>query len=120
MSPAEVRAAVQADRSDDPGRAAGGRPRGPQRVAGADVVLVGGEPIVYLERSLKGILILVDEADERLAPALRALVDHARTHRKRLQLERIDGEPAPGHWLSSMLVDAGLVMGPKRFTIGPG
>ena len=120
---AEVRAAVQADRSDDPSRGAsgaGGRPRGPQRVAGADVVLVGGEPVVYLERSLKGLLVLVDESDERLAPALRALVDHARTHRKRLQLERIDGDPAPGHWLSSMLVEAGLVVGPKRFTIAPG
>ena len=116
---AEVRAAVQADRSDDPSRSGGGRPRGPQRVAGADVVLVGGEPVVYLERSLKGLLLLVDESDERLAPALRALVDHARTHRKRLQLERIDGEPAPGHWLTPMLQDAGLVIGPKRFTVAP-
>ncbi|MDO9354399.1 MAG: DEAD/DEAH box helicase [Solirubrobacteraceae bacterium] len=118
MSPAEVRAAVQADRSDDPGRASSGRPRGPQRVAGADVVLIGGEPIVYLERSLKGILVLVDEADERLAPALRALVDHARTHRKRLQLERVDGEPIHTHWLAPMLADAGLEAGPKRFTVG--
>jgi ATP-dependent Lhr-like helicase len=95
-------------------------PRGPQRVAGADVVLVGGEPIVYLERSLKGLLTLVEPSDERLAPALRSLVDHARTARKRLQIERIDGEPAAGHLLSAALQEAGLVPGPKRFTIGPG
>ena len=96
-----------------------GRPRGPQRVAGADVVLAGGEPIVYLERSLKGILILTGYDDERLAPALRLLVDHAKQFRKRLQIERIDGDPAPGHRLSPLLQDAGLVMGPKRFTVGP-
>lgn len=94
--------------------------RGPQRVAGADVVLVGGEPVAYLERSLKGILTLVEPDDERLAPALRALVDHARTARKRLQIERIDGEPAAGHLHSSLLQDAGLLPGPKRFTLGPG
>ncbi len=94
--------------------------RGPQRVAGADVVLAGGEPVVYLERSLKGLQILVAPDDERLAPALRVLVDHARTARKRLQIERIDGEPAAGHLLTSVLQDAGLVPGPKRFTIGPG
>ncbi|MEH3052910.1 MAG: DEAD/DEAH box helicase [Patulibacter minatonensis] len=94
--------------------------RGPQRVAGADVVLVGGEPVAYLERSLKGILTLVPPDDERLAPALRALVEHARAARKRLQIERVDGEPAAGHLLSGALTEAGLVAGPKRFTIGPG
>lgn len=96
-----------------------GRPRGPQRVAGADVVLTGGEPIVYLERSLKGLLVLSAYDDERLEPALRALVDHAKKYRKRLQIERIDGDPAPGHRLAPLLQDAGLVMGPKRFTVGP-
>ena len=100
--------------------AAKGKPRGPQRVAGADVVLVGGEPVVYLERSLKGILVLVPYEDERVGPALRTLVDHAKASRKRLQIERVDGESAPGHRLSPLLQDAGLVMGPKRFTVGPG
>jgi len=93
--------------------------RGPQRVAGADVVLVGGEPVVYLERSLKGILTLVSADDERLPAALRVLCEHARTARKRLQIERIDGEPAAGHRLSGALQEAGLVAGPKRFTLGP-
>ncbi|MBO9532613.1 MAG: DEAD/DEAH box helicase [Solirubrobacteraceae bacterium] len=93
--------------------------RGPQRVAGADVVLAGGEPVVYLERSMKGILTLVPPDDPRLAPALRALVEQARKSRKRLQIERVDGEPAAGHLLTSLLQDAGLVAGPKKFTLAP-
>ncbi len=98
---------------------AGGSGRGPQRVAGADVVLVGGEPVLYLERSLKGLLTLVPASDPRVPGALRALVQHAHTARRRLQLERIDGDSVHGHPLASALVEAGMLAGPRRYTLPP-
>ena len=69
--------------------------RRPARVGGAYVVLVGGDPIVYLERGGKGLQTLVQRADARLTPALSALVAFARGGAiKRLALEKVDGEPA--------------------------
>src|SRR5213079_3007859 len=66
-----------------PKRPADGETRRPQRVAGAQVVLVGAEPVVYLERSGKGLLTLVEAGDARLYPALAALADHVRAGRVR-------------------------------------
>lgn len=97
----------------------GGGARGPQRVAGASVVLAGGEPVIYVERSLKGLLTLVDGSDARLPGAMRALVEHAQAARQRLQLERIDGESIHGHPLAALLVEAGMLTGPRRYTLAP-
>ena len=52
--------------------------RRPARVAGAYVVLSGGEPIVYLERGGRGLQTLVPADDDRIGSALTALVEHVK------------------------------------------
>ena len=92
--------------------------RRPTRVAGASVVLVGGEPILYLERGGRALQTLVALEDERLEPALEALVDRVRLGQvKRLALERIDGEPALGSRLGATLIALGFQEGPRRLTL---
>ena len=79
------------DEPTQPGRSA----RRPARVAGAYVVLVAGDPIVYLERGGRALQTLVAAGDRRIEPALSALVDHVRSGAvKRVALEKVDGEPA--------------------------
>ena len=64
------------------------------RVAGAYVVLLGGEPGLFVERGGNSMVPLRDPEPEWLRVALAALVDHARRFsRKRLAVERFDGEP---------------------------
>ncbi len=92
--------------------------RRPTRVAGASVVLVGGEPILYLERGGRALQTLVGAEDERLEPALDALAERVRLGQvKRLALERIDGEPALGSRLGAVLVALGFQEGPRRLTL---
>jgi ATP-dependent Lhr-like helicase len=95
----------------------GGR-RGPARVAGAYVVLAGGEPVLYLERGGKGLLTLVPADDERLEPALAALADHVRRGRvKRIALEHVDREPALASPLGPALIALGFREGPRKLTL---
>jgi ATP-dependent helicase Lhr and Lhr-like helicase len=71
---------------------------GPRRVAGASVVLVGGQAVLYLDKGGKR-LVTFPAADEpeRMAAAARALAGIAARHRGRmLRVETIDGEPARG------------------------
>jgi len=92
--------------------------RRPARIAGAYVVLCGGDPVLYLERGGRGLQTLVDSGDRRLEPALNALVEHVRSGAiKRLALEKIDGEPAIGCALSPLLIALGLQEGPRRLTL---
>ena len=64
------------------------------RVAGAYVVLLGGRPALFVERGGKSMVPLQDPEPEWLRVALVALVDHTRRFsRKRLAVERFDGEP---------------------------
>ena len=92
--------------------------RRPQRVAGAHVVLLDGEPILYLERGGRGLQTLVGAEDPRVEPALAAIVEQVRSGRiKRLALEKIDGEPALGSPLSAALVALGFQEGPRRITL---
>ncbi len=103
--------------------------RRPARVAGAYVVLVEDEPVLYVERGGRGLLTLVGEgsveahagregAAERLGHALRALADAVRAGRvPKLSLERIDGEPAIGSALAAELVELGFHSGPRRLTL---
>jgi ATP-dependent helicase Lhr and Lhr-like helicase len=89
-----------------------------QRVAGAYVVLTGGEPILYLERGGRGLQTLVAGDDPRIEPALVAIVEQVRSGAiKRLALEKIDGRPALGAPLSSALVALGFQEGPRRITL---
>ena len=92
--------------------------RRPARVGGAYVVLVGGDPIVYLERGGKGLQTLVDGSDARLTPALSALVAFARGGAiKRLALEKVDGESAMSSPLAPALTALGFAEGPRRLTL---
>jgi ATP-dependent Lhr-like helicase len=92
--------------------------RRPARTAGAYVVLVGGDPVLYLERGGKALQTLVGSGDERLAPAMSALVSHVRGGQiKRLALERVDGEPAMTSPLAPALTALGFQEGPRRLTL---
>jgi ATP-dependent Lhr-like helicase len=92
--------------------------RRPARVPGAYVVLAGGDPIVYLERSGRALQTLVASDDRRVEAALIALVEHVRAGRiKRLALEKVDGEPALTSPLGLMLVRLGFQEGPRRLTL---
>jgi ATP-dependent Lhr-like helicase len=82
------------------------------------VVLVGAEPVLYLERSGKALQILLDRDDPRIAQALGALVDHARAgYIKRIALEKIDGEPVIGSDWESTLESLGFHSGPRRLVL---
>ena len=93
--------------------------RRPARVAGAYVVLVGGDPVVYLERGGRALQTLVAAGDARAcSPALGALVDHVRTGAiKRVGLEKVDGEPAMTSPLGPALLALGFQEGPRRLTL---
>ena len=109
-------------------RRAGGE-RGPARVAGAYVVLVDDEPVLYVERGGRGLLTLAGAetraaaraagpAERRSCAALRALAEAVRAGRVgKLALERIDGEPAIASSSRPTLVELGFQSGPRRLTL---
>jgi ATP-dependent helicase Lhr and Lhr-like helicase len=85
------------------------------RVAGAQVVLLGGEAALFVERGARSLVPLREPEDEWLRPALEALVAHARaTGAKRLAVERFDGEPVAESPVLPLLVEAGFLAGPRR------
>ena len=92
-----------------------GQTRRPARVAGAYVVLVDDEPVLYVERGGRGLVTLADVA---LGVALDALAQAVRAGRiGKLALERIDGEPAIASELAGMLIDLGFHSGPRKLTL---
>jgi ATP-dependent Lhr-like helicase len=92
--------------------------RRPARTVGAHVVLSAGEPILYLERGGRGMQTLVAGDDPRLESALAALVERVKAGQiKRLALEKVDGEPALGSPLTSLLIAHGFQQGPRRMTL---
>jgi ATP-dependent helicase Lhr and Lhr-like helicase len=96
---------------------AGGRAA---RVAGAQVVLLGGEPALFVERGGKSIVSLREPEEEWLRTALAALVDHVKTRGgKRLAVERFDGEPVGETDLMPLLLEAGFLAGPRRAVLRP-
>ena len=119
-----------------------GQTRRPARVAGAYVVFVEHEPVLYLERGGRGIVTLkvqtgmpargaasaswpasaamagASREGAPLALALRALADAVRAGRvDALALERVDGEPAIGSAFEPVLVELGFRQGPRRLTL---
>jgi len=85
------------------------------RVAGAHVVLLGGEAVLYVERGGRTLVPLREPDEEWLRPALDALVAHVRGSRtKRLAVERFDGEPVSETMAMPLLVEAGFLAGPRR------
>jgi ATP-dependent Lhr-like helicase len=92
--------------------------RRPARVAGAYVVLAGGDPVLYLERGGRGLQTLLDADDPRLEPALEELVAHVRSGRgRRIGLEKVDGESAMTSTLAPLLVALGFQESPRRLTL---
>jgi ATP-dependent Lhr-like helicase len=103
--------------------------RRPARVAGAHVVIVAEQPVLYVERGGRGLVLLDAEpaAGEQLAAraeeqplhvALVALADAVRAGRvPKLALERIDGEPAIASPLLQQLVELGFQPGPRKLTL---
>jgi ATP-dependent Lhr-like helicase len=92
--------------------------RRPSRTAGAHVVNVGGEPILYVERSGKGLQTLVDGGDHRIPIAVDALAVFIRGGRgRRLSIERVDGEDVVGSELEALLVEHGFRQGPRKLTL---
>jgi len=85
------------------------------RVAGAFLVSLDGEPVLYVERGGKSLVPLRDPDEEWLRPAIRALVAHVKAGgAKRLAVERFDGEPIVDSAAMELLVEAGFLAGPRR------
>jgi ATP-dependent Lhr-like helicase len=79
-----------------------------QRAAGAHLVLVDGEPALYIERGHKG-LVTLPAFDQLAAPALGALRHLAESSsRRELVIDRIDGESALSSPLRPALEHAGF------------
>jgi ATP-dependent Lhr-like helicase len=103
----------------------------PARVAGAYVVLVEDEPVLYLERGGRSLITLAGGRPagspappghphaEPLRGALVALADAVRAgHVGKLAIERIDGQPAiASSGLAQTFVELGFQAGPRRFTL---
>jgi ATP-dependent Lhr-like helicase len=85
------------------------------RVAGAFVVMLAGEPVLYVERGGRSLTPLRDPEETWLRPAIDALVSHVRRGGlKRLAVERFDGEPVVDTEAMALLVEAGFLAGPRR------
>jgi ATP-dependent Lhr-like helicase len=90
------------------------------RVAGAHVVLLGGEAALYVERGGRSLVPLRDPEPAWLRQALAALAEWVRADRgRRLAVERFDGEPIVGSEVLALLVEAGFLAGPKRAVLRP-
>jgi ATP-dependent Lhr-like helicase len=85
------------------------------RVAGAYVVLLGGEPALFVERGGRSLVPLREPAERWLAEALAALVENMpRMRVKRLAVERFDGRPVGETEIMPLLLEAGFLAGPRR------
>jgi ATP-dependent helicase Lhr and Lhr-like helicase len=85
------------------------------RVAGAQVVLLGGEAALFVERGGRSLVPLREPEEEWLRVALAALVAHVRRGgARRLAVERFDGEPVVETMVMPLLVEAGFLAGPRR------
>jgi ATP-dependent Lhr-like helicase len=90
------------------------------RVAGALVVLAGGDPLLYVERGGRSLVPLRDPDETWLRPALDTLVAHVRAGgAKRLAVERFDSDPVAESDVLPLLVDAGFLAGPRRAVLRP-
>jgi ATP-dependent helicase Lhr and Lhr-like helicase len=87
------------------------------RAAGARVVLVNGEPALYLERGGRGVVTLPAFEDELVAAAaIEALIADATGSKRPFSIERIDGEPAATAPMSGAFVRAGFAPGYRGLT----
>ncbi len=86
------------------------------RVAGAHVVLLGGEPALFVERGGRSLVPLREPEEGWLRVALAALVEDVRRRggKARLAVERFDGEPVAETEIMPLLLEAGFLAGPRR------
>jgi len=91
------------------------------RVAGAQVVLIGGQAALFVERGGRSLVPLRDPEDDWLRLALAALVDHVKQGRtkKRLAVERFDSTPVGETEIMPLLLEAGFLAGPRRAVLRP-
>ena len=90
------------------------------RVAGAQVVLLGGEAALFVERGGRTLVPLREPEEEWLRPAIAALVEHVRSGgAKRLAVERFDGRSVTETEIMPLLVEAGFLAGPRRAVLRP-
>jgi len=91
------------------------------RVAGAQVVLLGGEPALFVERGGRSLVPLRDPDEDWLRVALAALVEHVKKggSKKRLAVERFDSEPVGETEIMPLLLEAGFLAGPRRAVLRP-
>ncbi|HUK93950.1 MAG TPA: DEAD/DEAH box helicase [Gaiellaceae bacterium] len=90
------------------------------RVAGAHVVLLGGEAALFVERGGRSLVPLREPEDAWMRESLAALVEHVRRAGvKRLAVERFDGEPVADTEIMPLLLEAGFVPGPRRAVLRP-
>jgi ATP-dependent Lhr-like helicase len=83
--------------------------RGPRRIAGATVVLVGGLPTLYLDRGGRRLRTMRDATREEVTRAIAALPAAARQRpRRTLLIDMVDGERASTSVIASLLRDAGF------------
>jgi ATP-dependent Lhr-like helicase len=108
-------AAIPWPRRDDDDR------RSLARATAAQVVLVDGVPVLYVERSGRGIVTLpAAEQDGLLELAIPALLGYAARHgAKGLTIERIDGGPATESPLAANLRAVGFATGYRGLTYRP-
>lgn len=94
-------------------KTAGGAGHRPGRKAGALVVLVDGELVLYLERGGKTLLTCTEETTARhaAARALADLVHHGRIDS--LVIDRVDGESVHGNTFAGFLTEAGFTATPQ-------
>jgi ATP-dependent Lhr-like helicase len=84
-------------------------------VAGAHVVLLDGEAVLYVERGGRSLVPLREPEEAWLRESLDALVAHARrSGARRIAVERFDGRPVTETEVMPLLVDAGFLAGPRR------
>ena len=90
------------------------------RVAGAHVVLLGGEAALYVERGGRTLVPLREPEDAWLREAFAALAGWVRAgHAKRLAVERFDSLPVIDTEAMPLLVEAGFLAGPRRAVLRP-
>jgi ATP-dependent Lhr-like helicase len=84
--------------------------RGARRAAGSVVVLVEGEPVLYLDRKGRRLRTFAAAAEDVIARALPALSDVARSRPGRaLAVERVDDDSAISSPLVQLMREAGFV-----------
>jgi ATP-dependent helicase Lhr and Lhr-like helicase len=85
------------------------------RVAGAYVILLGGEAALFVDRGGRSLVPLRDPEEGWLRAALAALVENMpRMRLKRLAVERFDSQPVGETEIMPLLLEAGFLAGPRR------